>query len=301
MNNKKQKERDSIFTPTSIELAIEEFPKILEKHSIGHDDEDIKGVIDNIEELRTQNPAVYDERGIREYLRQRAVIFKDLVEDYFVTAISKEFPLLSDELFKLKRHITLRKGEGTWKVVRDDTKAEENIDTKTEKENKVKVKRIETSLFAYTPLFEGDHTAKLGKILQISKDRYEDTYRTTIAITAKLPGSIGPNLKNAYRKALSHYFSVLSEMFKNPVAGDIVYSWENLTKPEIGAIWIPTLDSLSVSVTKELIRKRKETDPAMILTVMGKSYLVKTWKVDNEKPFERYLREFSTGDLKGKL
>lgn len=284
---------------TSTSLAIEEFPRTIEKFSTMVETKELENIVGGINKLRQQNPAVYDERAVARYLQDRATTLKSLVDEYFVNAIAHRFPLLSDELFSLKRHLTLIGLGKTWKVVRDDTEVEE-YNTEQEKKDKMRVRRIQVPLFAYTPLFDGKHTAKLGSFSRTRTDSYGDTHRTTATIEAKLPGSIGPNLKNAYRDALSHYFGVLSEMFTNPVAGDIMYAEGNIAQPEIGAIWIPKPESLNVSVDERLIQRRKVVDPAMILKVKGKSYLVQTWMVDDEQPFEHYLKEFTMGDSKGK-
>lgn len=286
----------------STAVAIQEFPKTLEQHSTKVEDEQLEGIVGGIDRLRSQNPSVYDERAVARYLQERSRTLKGLVEEYFIASIANKFPLISDELFQLKRNLTLRAEGKTWKVVRDDTEAEQGAQEKEKVGRKIVTRRIEVPLFAYTPLFDGKHTAKLGGFTKQTGSYWSDSYtRTTVTIEAKLPGSIGPNLKNAYRDALSHYFGVLSEMFTNPVAGDIMYAEGNLAQPEVGATWIPTPESLSVSVDQKLIQKRRVLDPAMILRVRGKNYLVQTWKVDDEQPFEHYLREYSIGDLKGKL
>lgn len=288
------------FSMTSIALAITEFPKIIERYSTKVESKQLELIVRGIDRLRQQNPAVYDERTVAKYLQDRAKTLKGLVDEYFVASITQKFPLLSDELFQLKRHLTLVSPGKNWRVVRDDTEVGE-YDAKQERKERTKVKKVQVPLFAYTPLFDGKHTATLGSFRRERTDSYGDIYRTTTTIEAKLPGSIGPNLKNAYRDALSHYFGVLSEMFTNPVAGDIMYAQGNIAQPEVGAIWIPTPESLNVSVDEKLIQKRKDLDPAMILKVRGNNYLVQTWRVDDEEPFEHYLREYSIGNLRGKL
>ncbi len=285
---------------TSTELAIAEFLKTIERYSARVEDEQLESIVDGIDRLRQQNPAVYDEKTVARYLRDRARTLKRLVDEYFVASIANKFPLLSGELFGLKRHLTLVNQGRAWSVVRDDSEGEE-YDKEQERKGKTRVERVQVPLFAYIPLFNGKHTAELGSFSRRRTNSYGDTRMTTVKIKAKLPGSIGPNLKNAYRDVLSHYFGVLSEMFTNPVAGDIMYAKGNLAQPEVGAIWIPTPESLNVKVDKKIIQKRKDLDPAMILRVRGNSYLVQTWRVDDEEPFEHYLREYSVGDLKGKL
>lgn len=285
---------------TSTELAIAEFLKTIERYSARIEDEQLESIVGEIDRLKQQNPAAYDEKTVARYLRDRTRTLKELVDEYFVASIANNFPLLSEDLFDLKRYLTLVRQGKTWKVVRDDTEVEE-YDAKQERRERNKKRRMQVPLFAYTPLFNGKHTAQLGRFQKTKKDYYGNVRRTTVTIEAKLPGSIGPSLKNAYRGALSHYFGTLSEMFSNPVAGDIIYAEGIFVQPEVGAIWIPTPESLSVSVDEKIIQRRKDLDPAMILKARGKHYLVQTWRVDDEEPFEHYLREYSVGDLKGKL
>src|SRR4030042_786969 len=232
----------------STELAIKEFPKIVEKYSTSIENKQLESIVESIDRLRGQNPAVYDEKTTARYLQDRAKALKGFVEEYFVASIANKFPLLSDELFDLKRNLTLMGRGNSWQVIRDDTEIEK-YDAKQEQKEKIRKKRIQVPLFAYTPLFDGKHTATLGNFSETQGYR-----KITVNINAKLPGSIGQNLKNAYRGALSHYFGTLSEMFMNPIAGDIMYAERStvsnkervntLAQPEIGAIWIPIPESL---------------------------------------------------------
>lgn len=269
----------------NIQTAIEEFPKTLEKNSRLGEKSRIGEIAAAIEKIRVQNPAAYDERRVGEYLKQRAAVLKELVEEYFTASMASEFPLISDELFDLRRYLTLQRNGDRFVVIRDDTTLPE----------KITGDQIESHclLFAYTPLFKGKHQAQIG-----SFQTNWQGYNQVVSISADLPGVVGSNLKDAHREAMRHYFATLADMFANPVESDILYSAGKLGEPEIGAIWIPTPESLDVVVTKSTPIKR---DPAMILTARGNRYLVKTWQVDDEEPFEHYLREYSLTDLKGKL
>ena len=287
----------------STNTAIEEFSDTIRRYSTEVEENKLESIAKGIWRLRTQNPNAYDEKAVARYLKDRAVALRDLVEEYFTTSIARKFPLISSELFDLKRYLTLVREGNNLRVISDDTEMTKRKENKTQD---IEKKTIVAPLFAYTPLFDGKHTAEIA-----SFSKQKNYRKKTWTFEAKLPGNVGPNLKNAYREALSHYFEVLSEMFMDPVAGDIMYAESNLgynkkridefIRPEIGAIWIPTPESLNVKVKEELIKPRKNLDPAMILKVRRNSYLVKTWNVDDEEPFENYLREWSTGDLKGKL
>ena len=276
--------------------AIKGFKKTLDEYCEKREDGDVEKIIFNIKKVNEYNPAVYNEKAIGEYLQKRGRILKGLVEEYFITAMSKEFPLISEDLFSLQRYLTVSGSGKKWEILSDDTDDEFDLRKIKKKDHRIRTKKVKVPLFAYTPLFDGEHNVVLSKF-----STARGYYRTTFKIEATLPGVIGPNLKKAYREALTHYFKTLSEMFTNPVASDIMYSEGKIAKPEIGAIWIPTPQSLNLSVTKKLIQPKKNIDPAMILSAGGGKYLVKTWRVDDEEPPERYLREFSSGSLRGKL
>ena len=290
----------------STALAICDFGKTLSEYSTKFEKDDLSKAVTRIDRLRTHNPAVYDEKATALYLRERAETLKELVNDYFVKSIGANFSLISDELFQLQRHLSIVKDGTTWKAIRDDTEAAKENAKASKEKGITKLTNVHIPLFAYTSLFNGNHTAKLGQYVKTDTNRnrrygFSRTIRSTATIEATLPGSIGPNLKDAYRDALSHYFGVLSDMFANPVAGDILYAEGNMLKPEGGAIWIPTPESLSVNVDQKIIEPRKNLDPAMVLKVGGNTYLVQTWTVDEEEPFDHYLRKYSTGGLKGKV
>ncbi|MBU2104827.1 MAG: hypothetical protein KKF67_03580 [Nanoarchaeota archaeon] len=371
---------------TSTELAIAEFPRILERYSSrasGNELETSSLKLKNLERIDIGVP--YDDISVQKFLNNRPDVRKGLegvIKNCLSVSLSSKFPLISDELFQLKRYLTFYKDSGKWQLVRDTLekpttplfsiilpknpfkplkpkepiyshwdyplkKVEEIIrngwiqikfvkdEDKYNKEIKIYKAKLQkyneesskytqdkrfydgqkekkeileknTSLwqiplFVYTPLFEGEPQVKLGEFLDSSRierrDGWEKKHNRKICIGAKLPGILGIDVRQAYRGALSHYFGILSAMFENPVAGDIIYQQKEILNPKIGAIWIPTPESLGISTKDELVY-RKEIDPAMILRVAEKSYLVKTWNVENEEPFEQYLKMYSGVDRK---
>ena len=275
-------------------IAIERFPKTLNRHSRKTKKGELEEILTKIYVVRTANPTVYDNKSIHKYLKDRAKVIEGLVEDYFTAATAQEFPLLSDELFQLKRHITVEKGEKGYAVVRDNTEPDRR------KRARGEARKLEIPLFAYTELLRGDHKVELGKFSKRETRDYH-TKTTTVKIGAELPGVIGPNLRDAYRGALSHYFGIMSNVFAEPTIGELMLQ-DQLQAPEIGAIWIPTLESLQLKVSEKIkIEEPKVLDPAMIMRVRGQSYLVDTWDVDNEEPYKKHILEFATGNVNGKL
>ena len=57
------------------------------------------------------------------------------------------------------------------------------------------------------------------------------------------------------------------------------------------------IDSLDIE-TEDILPPRV-LDPALILEKGGKNYVITTWIAENEEPFEKYIREFTTGSLDG--
>lgn len=274
-------------------IAIRDFEKTLNQYSTSSKKRDLENLLDVVERVRNQNPQVFSDDLIGKYLKDRALVMQKLVEDYFVKAMSAQFPLLSNELFELKRYLTIEKKGKQYTIISD---------TAEEEPKGKKVTRVELPLFAYVPLFKGEHKAELGKLVKREYNSWGYDRKTTMKIFATLPGTIGTNLRQAYREALSHYHRTVADILENPAIGEVLTQKNLLSEPEMGAIWIPIPESLDLKVTEEIINKRPRiVDPAMILRLQGKSYLVKTWKVDDEEPFEHYLREYSLGEIKEKV
>ncbi|MBI4176723.1 MAG: hypothetical protein HY518_05945, partial [Candidatus Aenigmarchaeota archaeon] len=226
---------------------------------------------------------------IRTYLEERTDVLDKLAREYISSMISEEFPLLSAELFEIKRPLLLERKGDTFVVKKDLAANDAGAKQKDRKKY-----RIDIPLFAYTELFKNNHKATL----------YNDyLYDWNIRLDVSLPGYVGENLREAYSEALSHYFGVLSKVLADPVSRDIVVNLkptseadEQTLKPEVGAIWIPTIESLKVVAEKTTPR-----DPAMILKAFNNTYLIRTWKVDDEEPFEAFVGHFLIGDPKGKI
>jgi hypothetical protein len=268
----------------STSSVIDRFEEILNENSSRPEEHKQQNVLLDIEALCAQNPRAYDSETVDKYLKERSEMLKSFVDEYFTASISRIFPLIHPELFRLKRHLTMQAEGKKLRVCRDDT---ENMPAKGEQFS------IKVPLFAYTELFDGKHQASLGRYTRENNGRKYD-----ITIEAKLPGSIGPNVREAHRNALKQYFNIISEMCAHPISGEIIHSERNYIYPEIGAIWIPTLSSLNLNIEERLQEKKGALDPAMILKTRGKSFLVHTWIVDDEEPFERYLKSYSTRDYR---
>ena len=275
------------------QALIDDFKGVLQQYSSSPEKKELEKILANVERITKESPKVYDTSSIQKYLDARSQALNKLLEDYIVTAVSEEYPLLSPELFALKRHVVISKNDGAYTVVRDEIKEP--------KESEKDQKLISIPLFAYVPVV-GNHTVTLGKYTKTTRNQYGGQRKTTVSVTAKLPCGLGPQLQTICREAYAQYFKVLSSTYAQPALGEILLNEKSLKNPELGVIWIPTIDSFSFKVTEKLIPpKRKIVDPAIVLSARGNTYLVQTWNIHEEEPFEHYLREYTTGPLKNKL
>lgn len=181
-------------------------------------------------------------------------------------------------------------------------------------------KKHVVDLFCYVP-FDGDLTCSLVSTTERRRIELRETYydqssgtnkhrmatetiRTKIKAT--LPGGLGPNLQRERRLAVAHLYKLWGELLSDDAVGEHLVGTECFPEtPKFGAIWIPTEACLNVKSTTskkkdELPKPRpipRNYDPAMIFSFLNHHFLVKMWAVDDEKPLENYLREFTTGSL----
>jgi len=262
-------------------LAIAQFSKIIEGYSARIEDAQLKRISNSIEKSKRLNVTIYDEKTVARYLQERAKKLKELVDNYFVGLIANKFPLVSDELFQLKRYFVLTSENKNYKITRDNTDAEE-CDAKREKEAGAKIKRVESSLFVYVPLFGEQKSIRLSSFTKRTETSWGDPRKKTINIEASVPDSNELNFKSAYRNALNHYFNVLSKMYEDAVTGDVMSINREVVQPEVGIIWIPTIQSLNMGYDERLLPRKKDVGAAVILKANGKNYLVQTCKIESE-------------------
>lgn len=285
--------------------AIEQFEETIKSHTTKKH-HPVAKILTEIEELKNRNPAVFDEKSLKAFLEQRTKVLNILVDSYFIAKLSQFFPAIDGALFKLRRHLLLKRdGRGEFSLITDktipvpipegDSVPDRLTRSRTRRARKTDYRQLEVPLFAYVPL-NGDHICNLGAFSRTTHNGW--SRRTTkVQVTGKLPGVFGANLKRAYCEALSQCYSIVAEAYAHPVICDLLLSKE--PQVEVGAIWIPAPDKLSVKseVKVQSIRPR---DPAMVLRVRDNYFLVKMWEVDEEISLERYMREFTTGSLKGR-
>jgi hypothetical protein len=93
-------------------------------------------------------------------------------------------------------------------------------------------------------------------------------------------------------KALSVFYSTVSKIVKNPAM--VAIAKESIKDPTFEMIWIPSTKSMTVhaGIVPE------KYDPALIMSVLDKKFVIGTWDVENEVSIDAYLREFSSGSMK---
>ncbi|MCK9462643.1 MAG: hypothetical protein M0R80_23740 [Proteobacteria bacterium] len=272
---------------SAVAESIANFPKVVAAHTTACPKDATKAILAQIDKVKNTNPKIFNKNALKDFLEQRSQILDKLLDQWFTATVSRVFPLIDENMFKLQRHLLFQKVGKAFVLVKDETDAKDAvIEPKKKCEPKVG-KVLQTTLFVYTPLFTGSHKVKLGSF----KHKTDDWNYSTVQVTAKLPGEIGGNLQKTYRDAVSKIYRLFAEFYSSPIVGDLL----PLTMPfEVGAIWIPNHDSLSVKTT---ITKKVPIDPAMVLKFRGKTFLIKMWKVDQEEPIEYFLREFTDQPL----
>jgi hypothetical protein len=226
-------------------------------------------IIETIKKVKMVNPPTYDAEKIARFLEDRLSTLVKLIDSYFASVFSRVYPMIDNELFNLKRYLRWEGGS----VVEDTLEKSEKISCLT------------APLFIFTPL-SGTRIMPVGTwTLNGSK----------ITITCTLPSPPDKIMEHS-KKVLANYHRIMSEACDNPVISDL-FTLENTT-PAIGALWIPVDTCLSAKTTRIEMPKAISYDPALVLCVLKRWYLVTTWEIEEERPFEHYLREFSLGSLK---
>ncbi len=292
-------------TPEDTTYSINHFAKMVKEFSekkVGDPD----AVLETVRKCRTASPQVFEERRVTQYLKARSSALKTLTDQYLVARLSSKFPLVDPGLFMLKRHLTVTK-EG--EITSDRTKP-------LGKKSEAGTVRCEVPLFVSVPLF-GDHNASLGKYTFRERDYnhggygvdseyhrpYSSTTSYTSEITAKLP-TPPENIVNAGRQAVGFYYAVVGEMMQHPDLCDLLAA--EPPPPELSVIWIPAANKLNVEVKKKVTLAKvqkvvplpRSYDPALLLTVGDRNFVVKTYDIVEEEPMEHFLREFTSGPSK---
>lgn len=222
-------------------------------------------IIKAITEVKNAAQPSYDQDNLTLFLTERNKTLKKLMDAYWVAYLSKHYPQLDNALFALHRRFGYSKANN--KLICDQL-------MKTDED---KIQWVDARLFAYTPL-NGPRTTKMFET-KIA------TY-TEVKVTATLPPP-PPHIVLAAKKAMAVFHKMLAEAYNNEVLCDLFT--ESEIKHDVGAVWIPGEKHMAVEITK----LPEPKDPALVLLVGQFAYLVDFWQIEDERPFEHYLREFS--------
>lgn len=277
--------------------SIKNFPQLVNSH-VTSDHENADKILSQLKKVLAATPqSGFSQKQLKQFFTKRAEVVDHLIDQYFIAHFCKEFPLIDDALFQMKRHFLLRAGT----IISDTTKSVElfeepklNSKGKPVKPKKIRATKIEVPLFAYVTLPATEQTVVLSNFKKTVRRGWRRT-TTKVNMSTKLPGEFGVELQNIYAESVAKVYQILAncyaELGKIQIQGAVNF--------EIGAIWIPTINSINVK--SEVKVERLNLDPAMVLKVRDKSFLITMWEVEEEKPIEHYIREFTTGSLKGKV
>lgn len=285
-------------TITSVNEAITNFDKIVREYSpkgVG----EAEKIVGEIRRARQIMPRGFNNKDIAKFLRSRNKTVKELCDQLLMARLSSLYGAISPDLFQLKRHISVVNG----KVQKDACK-------KTSSKKKDKELRFQIPLFVYTEL--GIKTIEVGNTTTSKTvtrtvrvpTRYEYDYsrhetvrtqeRTKHTLTVKVPKL--PDDVNVDRiKARGAYYRIIGDFLMDDTLAEI-FADTKFGEPEFGVTWIPTADSFNYKATKEVQKQvPKHIDPALYMTVDQRDYLIRTWDIKDEEPFDHFLREFTEG------
>jgi hypothetical protein len=225
----------------------------------------LEGIVEAIKAVKKKKPSCYDSEYLTRFNVEQRKSLDGLLDSYFLSSFAQHYPFLCASIFGLKRYLSLAKDGKS--VVSDTTKFSDKSYT------------FECPLFVSVKI-----NGNTKRVVKLHEGKYD---YNTVKIEATLPG-LPSNVIMSMKKANAVYHGIMAEVYGNEVLCDLV---DSPPVPEFHAIWIPTAESLNVTI--ETPPKR---DPALVLAVGNRSYLVTTWEIDQEKPFEHYLREFTASN-----
>jgi hypothetical protein len=228
-------------------------------------------IIETISKVKAINPPTYESERVAKFLADRTKALDKLINSYFVSVFSRNYPHISSDMFKLKRYFHYKDGAFT----HDTTNKPDGTFP------------FEAPLFCFSPL-TGDRKTQIGSWT---------TNGSKVTISATLPPP-PDKIMQCSKKVLATYHKVMSEICDEPILSDLFTLEE--TVPYIGALWIPVEKCLSVKVSPIEMPPSSNYDPALVLKVLNEWYLAATWEIEEEHSFDHYLREFSIGNLKKK-
>lgn len=259
--------------------AIKSFGKILRQQSqkkIG----DPKDIIDAIRHAKSITPNAYDDKSIAVFLKSRSKTLADLSEQYLTAKLTALYGLVDPALFNLKRHVVVRDG-----------KIEKDARRKFQGKRQAREVRFEFPLFVYAAC--DDEVIELGKDTTSTGDEW-NRRRIMHELTVDVP-EMPDDVKIEIPKSTGAYYRILGDLLMDEDLADINAKTE-FYEVEHAITWIPKTSGLNLEVTEEIIKKEPvDYDPALLMVIGSNHFLVRTWDIKEEEPYDHFLREFTEG------
>jgi hypothetical protein len=214
--------------------------------------------------------------------RFRYNLATDIVRKYVACFISKEFPVLSEDLFKLRRTLKLRFASDTCIVDSELSQLPEKLLT-TEEGYQVRYCNI--------PLLSRISIAKYSnqEVASIGQCDWPGRKGVVARLEARIPLAIPYNITQlSYRGcALAH--TVVAELYKIPEAVTVLRE-DIKVQPELSAYWIPELSHI---YTKTAVLP-PPSDPVLVMNLAGFNFLIGTWSEPEKNKLNTLIAEFSS-------
>ncbi|MEM9947876.1 MAG: hypothetical protein AAF810_17700, partial [Cyanobacteria bacterium P01_D01_bin.36] len=219
--------------------------------------------------------------GINSYEQHRAIaaLKRSAINRFLSAYIGQQYPCLDDNIFKLKR---------TAKLVFDDfPHIAEIYDTKPEDmprtENKIQVRWVRIPLLAHIDVdrYSSWTVCRLGICSWPGKRGVE------AHIQAKIPVEIPVNIRSKSFDCMAKVYDAIACLYRSSLAASFVSDIS--VSPSLKAYWIPTKEEMFLG---EFVVPPAR-DPALVLHILGSSFLIGTWDEPEDNRFNALLKEFS--------
>jgi len=230
--------------------------QVLQEHSIGEDSfpRDESEIVASLERSIT----LFLPSEEKEVANARI----NLVRDFFESSFAKKYQAISRDIVDLTRKVKLeysgQKGE------------------------------IEIPLFSFAN-FDGEPWTYKPDLI-MGKDRY----RNDLTLESKIP-PITKEVREKAKEAMAFFAETYARALRTPVLGDVLTRYRkeilSVLKEDplelLKVFWIPDTSKLEVKVRKI------DTDPVLMAALYKNLYVVTTWNVEGEIPYQHYLIEFA--------
>jgi hypothetical protein len=260
--------------------VISEFDKVIRERSPKNIGEarKIKG---QIEHAKTVPLMVYDEKAIKAFLISRSKTLSGLIRELLVAKMTALYGLVDPALLNFKRHIVIENNT----IVKDARR---------------KAKNEKGQASFEIPLFVvADIAAKKIQLAKVSQNRTLDYERRTIThkLSVDVP-AVPDEIKIDIPQATGAYYRVIGDLLMDTQVAELrITGLENsFHVPAFEVTWIPKASSFNIKTTEEIIQKEPELyDPALLMKVGDDRFLIRTWDIKEEEPYDHFLREYTKG------